>query len=169
MPPRRFHSCWVHHVQAAQMGPVGTKASPPLEVVDRRGGAVWAAPKCACPLARDDAFLAGMYKLYSRQCRCIFAAPFVPSSTTRRRISSWRWSASSNCSVRRHARQYVRTCPHVPACVDTARVRDALPAMYTNIASCIVDLSSSVLRLTLPTPALPSLPLQRTARCTQGQ
>jgi hypothetical protein len=52
----------------------------------------------------------------------VCATPFVPSSRTRGRISSWRWSASSTCSVRRNARQYVRTCPHVPACVNTARV-----------------------------------------------
>ncbi len=100
-----------------QNGRVEIKASPPPGVrVGRRERAV-----CACPLARDDAFLAGIYKLYSRHA-AVCAAPFVPSSRTRGRISSWRWSASSNCSVRRHARQYVRTCPHVPACVDTARV-----------------------------------------------
>ena len=116
MPPRRFHSCWVHHVRAAQMGPVGTKASPPLEVVDRRGGAVWAAPKCACPLARYDAFLAGIYKLYSRPCRCMCSALRAELKDTR---------ANHELALKRIEqlqREAARStvCAHVPAC---ARVR----------------------------------------------
>ena len=96
-----------------QNGRVEIKASPPPGVrVGRREGAVWARS-----LARYDAFLAGIYKLRSRPCRCMCSALRAELEDTRANHES---ALERIEQLQREAARST-VCAHVPACACVRR------------------------------------------------